>query len=64
MRLEDNPALVAAAATNRPVIPVYVQPALDEEGGWPLAGAARYWQHHALNQLQHSLHKLEVPSCR
>jgi deoxyribodipyrimidine photo-lyase len=55
MRLADNPALSAAAATRRPVIPLWVLAPDDEEGGWPLVGAARYWQHHALNNLQHSL---------
>ena len=55
MRLEDNAALTAAAASGHPVIPVYILPHDDEEGGWPLLGAARYWQHHAINQLQHSL---------
>ena len=55
MRVTDNPALVAAAATGQPVIPLYILPAEEEEGGWPLLGAARYWQHHAINQLQHGL---------
>lgn len=55
MRLEDNRALAAAAATGRPVIPLYVHPAEAEEGGWPLVGAAKFWQHHALNNLQHAL---------
>ena len=55
MRLEDNPALCAAAATGQPVIPVFILPADDEEGGWPLMGAARYWLHGSLNQMQHSL---------
>ena len=55
MRLEDNPCLSEAAATGRAVIPVFIVPADDEEGGWPLMGAARYWLHHALNHLQHAL---------
>ena len=55
MRLEDNRALAAAAATGRPVIPLYVHPAEGEEGGFPLVGAAMYWQHHSLNNLQHAL---------
>ena len=58
MRLEDNPALVAAAATGRPVIPVFILPAGEEEGGYPLRGAARFWQHHSLNHLQHALSHL------
>lgn len=58
MRLEDNRALAAAAATGRPVIPLYVHPAEGEEGGFPLVGAAMYWQHHSLNNLQHALASL------
>ena len=58
MRLEDNPALVSASATGRPVIPLWILPPDSEEGGWPLLGAARFWQHHALNQLQHALTRL------
>jgi deoxyribodipyrimidine photo-lyase len=55
MRLADNPALHAAAATRRPVIPVFVASPDAEEGGWPLTGAAKLWQHHALSTLSHSL---------
>lgn len=55
MRLSDNPALCAAAATGRPVIPVFILAPDAEEGGWPLMGAAKYWVHHSLNNLQHSL---------
>ena len=55
MRLADHPALHAAAATGRPVVPAFILPAPSEQGGWPLAGAAKLWLHHALNNLQHSL---------
>ena len=55
MRLADNPALSAAAATGAPVIPVWILAPDEEQGGWPLMGAARYWMHHSLNQLQHAL---------
>ena len=58
MRLADNPALHAAAATRRPVIPVFVLAPDAEEGGWPLSGAAKLWQHHALSTLSHSLRAL------
>lgn len=58
MRLADNPALHAAARTGRPVIPLFILPAASEEGNWPLSGVARYWQHHALSNLQHSLRAL------
>ena len=57
-RLADNPALHAAAQTDAAVVPVFVLPPASEEGGWPLRGAARFWAHHSLNQLQHSLESL------
>ena len=34
LRLRDNPALVAAAASGRPVVPVYIQPSKAEQRGW------------------------------
>ena len=34
LRLRDNPALVAAAASGRPVVPVYIQPSKEEQRGW------------------------------
>ena len=55
MRLADNPALHAAATTRRPVLPVFILAPDDEEGGWPMIGAACLWQHHALIHLQHGL---------
>jgi deoxyribodipyrimidine photo-lyase len=49
LRLDDNPALVAAAATGA-VTALYV---LDDSGesGRPLGGAARWWLHHSLSRL-------------
>ncbi|MBS0242814.1 MAG: deoxyribodipyrimidine photo-lyase, partial [Proteobacteria bacterium] len=42
LRLGDHPALSAAAASGRPVIPVYV---LDDgsPGSWRMGGASRWW---------------------
>ncbi|MBB4286767.1 cryptochrome/photolyase family protein [Roseospira goensis] len=50
LRLSDNPALSAAVATGRPVVPVYI---LDGEGedARPLGGAARWWLHGSLAAL-------------
>lgn len=50
LRLADNPALIAAAAGGRPVLPLFV---LDDEapGRWRLGGAARWWLHHSLDAL-------------
>ena len=50
LRLTDNPALMAALAAGRPVLPVYV---LDETtpGRWAPGGASRWWLHHSLAKL-------------
>lgn len=54
LRLADHPALQAALATGRPVVPIYV---LDDAaaGPWALGGAARWWLHHSLSALAESL---------
>lgn len=54
LRLSDNPALHHAAATGRPVLPVYV---LDDvtPGAWTAGGATRWWLHHSLTHLSASL---------
>jgi deoxyribodipyrimidine photo-lyase len=50
LRLADNAALAAAAASGRPVLPVFI---LDETtpGPWAYGGAARWWLHHSLAAL-------------
>ena len=50
LRLSDNPALLAALATGRPVVPIFV---LDEAspGAWAPGGASRWWLHHSLAAL-------------
>ncbi len=50
LRLHDNAALIAACATGRPVLPVFV---LDDEtpGAWRPGGASRWWLHHSLTAL-------------
>jgi len=54
LRLGDNPALSAAAATGRPILPVYV---LDDAGAgdWAMGGASRWWLHHSLSALDRAL---------
>ena len=54
LRLADNPALRAAAATGAPVLPLFV---LDDEtpGEWKWGGASRWWLHHSLAALNKSL---------
>lgn len=53
LRLQDQPALLAAAAAGA-VVPVYV---LDNEGPgeWRIGGAQRWWLHHSLAALDQSL---------
>lgn len=48
LRLADNPAVAAAAASGRPVIPVHVR---ETVAGRPLGGAANWWRHHSLAAL-------------
>ena len=57
LRLDDNPALATAAATRRPVVPLYVH-ATDDAGGWSMGAASRWWLHHSLASLDASLHAL------
>jgi deoxyribodipyrimidine photo-lyase len=57
LRLADNPALRAAAASKRPLVCVYI---LDDEtpGQWRMGGASRWWLHHSLTALSADLVKL------
>lgn len=54
LRLSDNPALMAAVSTGKPVIPLFI---MDEEtkGVRPLGGATKWWLHHALEDLDGGL---------
>jgi hypothetical protein len=54
LRLTDNPALIAAVNSGRPVLPVYLH-VPSEEDTWPLGGAAKYWLHHSLLHLSDDL---------
>ncbi|MDN2565996.1 DNA photolyase family protein [Aquibium sp. A9E412] len=60
LRLADNRALTAAAASGRPVVAAFV---LDEEspGIRPLGGARRWWLHHSLKALADGLKRLGTP---
>lgn len=59
LRIADNPALAAAAASGRPVACVYL---LDDDtpGNWRLGGAARWWLHYSLAALDAALRGLGV----
>ena len=50
LRLADNPALDAAVAIGRPVIPVYIRDHADA-GEWSPGGASRWWRHGSLSAL-------------
>jgi len=52
LRLADQPALAAAAATGAPVLPVFV---LDEAAPWPLGAASRWWLRHSLARLSEAI---------
>ncbi|TSD84478.1 deoxyribodipyrimidine photo-lyase [Mycobacterium sp. KBS0706] len=54
LRLDDNPALVAAIRRGGTVIPVFILDP-DGEGDWPPGGAGRWWLHHSLAALAESL---------
>jgi Deoxyribodipyrimidine photolyase len=57
LRVADNPALGAAAASGAPVLPVYV---LDDAAGgrWRMGGASRWWLHGSLTALNEALREL------
>jgi deoxyribodipyrimidine photo-lyase len=57
LRLDDNPALLAAAAENRPLVLLHL---LDDESPLPrpIVGAARWWLHHSLDRLSEDLNRL------
>ena len=59
LRLDDNPALLAAAARGR-VVPVFIW-APDEEAPWQPGAASRWWLHQSLASLAASLEKLGCP---
>jgi len=54
LRLEDHPALAAAAQSGSLVIPVSIW-SPEEEGPWAPGAASRYWLHQSLTSLARSL---------
>ncbi len=57
LRLGDNPALSAAAASGRPVVPVFIW-SPEEEGEWRAGGASLWWLKRSLAALDASLGEL------
>lgn len=53
LRLQDNPALIAAHETGKPIIPIYI---LDDQnsGEWKMGAASRWWLHESLIALNKS----------
>lgn len=60
LRLADNPALAEAAASGRPILPLFV---LDDEapGRWSPGGASRWWLGQSLAALAADLRRLALP---
>ena len=60
LRLSDNPALAAAAASGAPLVAFY---GLDDAamGEWRLGAASRWWLHHSLTSLAADLAARGVP---
>ena len=57
LRLDDQPAVLFAAAAGEPVVPVYCwHPSA--AGRWAPGGASRWWLHRSLQSLQASLQKI------
>jgi len=54
LRLEDNPALIAAIDSGASVLPVYIH-APQEEAPWAPGAASRWWLHHSLTALDQTL---------
>lgn len=54
LRVADNPALSHAAAQGR-VVPVYILDETPPPDGRPIGAASRWWLHHSLVALEHSL---------
>jgi len=57
LRIHDNPTLSAAVKTDKPIIAVYI---LDQnpKNKWGIGSASRWWLHHSLNELSHSISEL------
>jgi deoxyribodipyrimidine photo-lyase len=57
LRVRDNAALAAAAATAQPVIPLFVLDSV-AAGEWAAGGASRWWLHKSLEGVSQSLARL------
>ncbi len=57
LRVADNPALAAAAAAGRPVVPLFILEE-DPDDRWAPGGASRWWLRHSLARLGEALDRL------
>ncbi|SDP86375.1 deoxyribodipyrimidine photo-lyase type I [Phyllobacterium sp. YR620] len=57
LRIRDNRALLAAAGSGKPVIPIFLWDETNEASR-PIGGARKWWLHHSLKALGASLEKL------
>ncbi len=57
LRLDDQPAILAAVARGAPVIPVYIW-SPEEEQSWAAGAASRWWLHQSLGQLDRQLSEM------
>ncbi|MEQ8585404.1 MAG: deoxyribodipyrimidine photo-lyase [Thalassobaculaceae bacterium] len=60
LRLQDNPALAAAADRGGPVVALFVLDD-DDAGDWKPGGASRWWLHHSLTALAKALDSAGTP---
>ncbi len=60
LRLDDNPALAAAAKLDGRIAPIFIW-SPDEDKPWEPGGASRWWLHHSLESLAQSLRGLGCP---
>ena len=54
LRIYDNPALLEAAGSNSPIVPVFIW-SEEEEGPLAAGGATKVWLHHALEKFNDCL---------
>ena len=57
LRLDDHPALSAAARAGEAVIPVFIWAPV-AEGAWAPGAASRWWLHHSLAELERELKRV------
>lgn len=57
LRVEDQPALLAAIESGKPIIPLYIHA---KEGDWSLGGGSQWWLHYSLEALQKQLEELNL----